>query len=317
MTTSAIFEKLALHAPHLSGRHVIPALPAFIYGTAWKKEATADLVYQALCNGFTAIDTAAQPKHYREDLVAAGISRAIKDGKINRSEVYIQTKFTSVGGQDLDNMPYDPQSPLGEQVNASVISSLKNFNFADVVKGDEMTQPYIDTLVLHSPLPTINETMDVWHTLEQYVPNEIRNLGVSNCNLFTLMDIYERAHIKPSVVQNRFYPNTKFDIGVRQFCREQNIVYQSFWTLSANPNLVWSSEAGALANQLGISPQSALYCLVLGLGNVTVLNGTKSDQHMQEDWRAVKIVKNFAQAHPEGWEKAMAGFRKLIGQPKA
>ncbi|KIW29514.1 uncharacterized protein PV07_05327 [Cladophialophora immunda] len=316
MTTSAIFEKLALHAPHLSGRYAIPALPAFIYGTAWKKEATADLVYQALCNGFTAIDTAAQPKHYREDLVAAGISRAIKDGKIKRSEVYIQTKFTSVGGQDPENMPYDPNSPLPEQVNASVMSSLKNFNFADVVKGDDTAEPYIDTLVLHSPMATISETLEVWQTLEQYVPNEIRNLGISNCNLFTLMDIYERARIKPSVVQNRFYRNAKFDIGVRQFCREQQIVYQSFWTLSANPTLVWSTEAGALANQLGISPHSALYCLVLGLGNVTVLNGTKSALHMQEDWRAVQVVKDFAQAHPEEWDKKMTGFRALIGQPK-
>ncbi|OAP61552.1 hypothetical protein AYL99_03755 [Fonsecaea erecta] len=316
MTTSAIFEKLALHAPHLSGRYVIPALPAFVYGTAWKKEATADLVYQALCNDFTAIDTAAQPKHYREDLVAAGISRAIKDGKIKRSEVYIQTKFTSVGGQDVENMPYDPKSPLPEQVNASVMSSLKNFNFADVVQGDDMAEPYIDTLVLHSPMSTIQETVEVWQTLEQYVPNEIRNLGISNCNLFTLMDIYERVRIKPSVVQNRFYPNTKFDIGVRQFCREQNIIYQSFWTLSANPKLVWSNEAGALANQLGISPQSALYCLVLGLGSVTVLNGTKSAQHMQEDWRAVKVVKDYAQSHPEQWDKTMTRFRQLIGQPK-
>ena len=314
MSTSAIFEKLALYAPHLSGRQMIPALPAFTYGTAWKKTASSDLVYQALCNGFTAIDTAAQPKHYREDLVAEGISKAIKDGKIKRSELYIQTKFTSIGGQDSKNMPFDPKDPLPEQVNASVISSLKNFNFADVVQGEDAQ--YIDTLVLHSPMPTLRETLEVWETLEQYVPNEIRNLGISNCNLFTLMDLYERARIKPSVVQNRFYPDTKFDIGLRQFCKEKNIIYQGFWTLSANPRLVWSNEVGFLANQLGMSPHSALYCLILGLGNVTILNGTKSAQHMQEDWKAVQAAKSFAESRPEEWEKVMTGFRKLIGQPK-
>lgn len=315
MTASALFEKLAIHAPHLAGKQWVPALPAFIYGTAWKKATTVDLVYQALSNGFTAIDTAAQPKHYREDLVAAGIAKAIGDGKIKRSELYIQTKFTSVGGQDPENMPYDPKGSLADQVNASVLSSLKNFNFADVVQGGEDSQ-YIDTLVLHSPMPNLNETLEVWQALEQYVPNEIRNLGISNCNLFTLMDLYERARIKPSVVQNRFYPDTKFDIGVRQFCKEKNIIYQSFWTLSANPSLVWSNEVGSLANQMHISPQSALYCLVLGLGNLTVLNGTKSAQHMQEDWDAVKTVKQFAQSHPEQWEDTMSSFRKLIGQPK-
>lgn len=314
MASSALFDKLALHAPHLSTKQF---LPAFIYGTAWKKEATTDLVYQAICNGFTAIDTAAQPKHYREDLVAAGVSRAIKEGKIRRSDLYLQTKFTSVAGQHPDNMPYDSTSTVVEQVNASVMSSLQNFNFANVVKDDEETQPYIDTLVLHSPMQTLNETLEVWQTLEQYVPNEIRNLGISNCNLFTLMDLYERSSIKPSLVQNRFYPNTKFDIGVRQFCKEKNIIYQSFWTLSANPTLVWSNVAGALANQLDINPQSALYCLVLGLGNTTILNGTKKTQHMQEDWRAIQKAKEYAESHPAEWERTMADFRKLIGQPKS
>ncbi|KIX09752.1 uncharacterized protein Z518_00833 [Rhinocladiella mackenziei CBS 650.93] len=313
MATSAIFEKLVLHAPHWSGKQF---LPAFIYGTAWKKESTTDLLYQALNNGFTAIDTAAQPKHYREDLVAAGVSRAIKDGKIKRSEIYLQTKFTSVAGQDPENMPYDENSPLVEQVAASVTSSLRHFNFANVVKDDDSAEPYIDTLVLHSALQSINETMDVWHALEQYVPNKIRNLGISNCNLFTLMDVYERSTIKPSVVQNRFYPSTKFDIGVRKFCQEKNIIYQSFWTLSANPQLTRSSEVGALASQLDISPESALYCLVLGLGNVTILNGTKSLEHMQEDWKAVPKAKEFAESYPEHWKSAMAKFRKLIGQPQ-
>jgi hypothetical protein len=56
--------------------------------------------------------------------------------------------------------------------------------------------------------------------------------------------------------------------------------------------------------------------LVLGLGNVSVLNGTKSPQHMQEDWKAVTSVKNFAHSHPDDWDKAVAAFRKLIGQPK-
>jgi diketogulonate reductase-like aldo/keto reductase len=315
MTASVLFEKLVLHAPHLTGQYASAALPAFVYGTAWKKGATSDLVYQALCNGFTAVDTAAQPKHYREDLVAEGISRAIKDRKVKRSELYIQTKFTSVAGQNPDDMPYDSKSPLQEQVNTSVISSLKNFDFGDVVPEGEDAQ-YIDTLVLHSPMPTLNETLEVWETLEQYVPGEIKNLGISNCNLFTLMDLYERARIKPSVVQNRFYPGTKFDIGVRQFCKEKRIVYQSFWTLSANPDLVWSTEVGTLADKLGISPQAALYGLVLGLGNVSILNGTKSVKHMSEDWQAAGKIREYALSHPEEWASTMTLFRKLIGQPK-
>lgn len=65
-------------------------IPAFVYGTAWKKERSADLVYQALVAGFRGIDTAAQPRHYREELVAEGLKRAIADGVVKREEVYVR-----------------------------------------------------------------------------------------------------------------------------------------------------------------------------------------------------------------------------------
>jgi diketogulonate reductase-like aldo/keto reductase len=38
--------------------------PRFIYGTAWKEDRTESLVRLALENGFRAIDTANQRKHY-------------------------------------------------------------------------------------------------------------------------------------------------------------------------------------------------------------------------------------------------------------
>ena len=53
---------------------------ALVYGTAWKREATADLVVRAIRAGFRSIDTACQPKHYREDLVGAAIARVAADG---------------------------------------------------------------------------------------------------------------------------------------------------------------------------------------------------------------------------------------------
>ncbi|RMZ87943.1 hypothetical protein DV736_g4824, partial [Chaetothyriales sp. CBS 134916] len=311
MATCALFDRLVLNAAHLKTHS---SIPAFIYGTAWKKEDTADLVYLALSNGFTAVDTAAQPKHYREDLVAAGIAKAILDGKVRRSELYLQTKFTPVHGQDRANMPYESKSAIADQVHASVLSSLRKFNFGHVSKDDEVRQPYIDTLVLHSPMPSMHETLEVWQTLEQYVPREIGNLGVSNCNLFTLIELYERARIKPVVVQNRFYASTKYDTGVRRFCQDHGIVYQSFWTLTANPALLKSAEARHLASTLSISPAAALYSLVLGLGQTTILNGTTKEQTMREDWQAVHTVAAYAESNPEAWSSLMAGFRILIGE---
>lgn len=118
-------------------------IPLQIYGTAWKKERTADLVAMALDKGFRGIDTACQPKHYNEPLVGEGIARS----GIERSELFLQTKFTPFRGQDPNNCPYDPTSSLEDQIKQSLAVSLEN------LKTD-----YLDSLVMHSPLATLEET---------------------------------------------------------------------------------------------------------------------------------------------------------------
>lgn len=65
-------------------------MPKLVYGTAWKKERTADLVYTALKAGFRGIDTAAQPKHYDEAGVAAGFKKAIAEGIVKREDVFVR-----------------------------------------------------------------------------------------------------------------------------------------------------------------------------------------------------------------------------------
>lgn len=64
-------------------------IPSLIYGTAWKKDHTRALVHQALKAGFRGVDTAAQPKHYQEDLVGQGIRDAINEGIVRRGDLYV------------------------------------------------------------------------------------------------------------------------------------------------------------------------------------------------------------------------------------
>ena len=44
-------------------------MPRIIYGTAWKKDRTGDLVVKAIQTGFRGIDTACQPKHSSDTLI--------------------------------------------------------------------------------------------------------------------------------------------------------------------------------------------------------------------------------------------------------
>lgn len=68
-------------------------IPTLMYGTAWKKKQTATLVYQAIKGGFRGIDTAAQPKHYQENLVGDGIRQAIVEGIVKRKELFVSFVF--------------------------------------------------------------------------------------------------------------------------------------------------------------------------------------------------------------------------------
>jgi len=84
-------------------------IPWIIYGTAWKKDSTAALVEQAISLGFRGIDTACQPKHYNEAGVGEGVAACQKFG-IDRSELYLQSKFTPLTGQDPAQVLYGCQS---------------------------------------------------------------------------------------------------------------------------------------------------------------------------------------------------------------
>lgn len=77
-----------------------------IYGTAWKKDRTSEYVINAVNSGFRMIDTACQPKHYNEAGVGNALNYLYQDGTIKRQDIFLQTKFTSVHGQDPTKYVY-------------------------------------------------------------------------------------------------------------------------------------------------------------------------------------------------------------------
>jgi len=68
--------------------------PAFIYGTAWKKDQTKRLVKEALAQGFRRVDTAAQPRHYQEPLVGEALREAFAEGTLERKQLYVGSTET-------------------------------------------------------------------------------------------------------------------------------------------------------------------------------------------------------------------------------
>ena len=247
-------------------------MPALLYGTAWKKERTAELVELAVSLGFRGIDTACQPKHYDEAGVGAGVAACL-GGELTREALYLQTKFTPLSGQDPARVPYPREAPLGTQIQQSCEASLANLRTS-----------YLDCLLLHSPLSTLERTLEAWSTFEELVRRGVvLSLGISNCySLEQLTGLYERASVKPRVLQNRFYAKTGYDTGLRAYCAAHDIRYQSFWTLTANPHVLKHRSLRAIAARHGVTPAQTFFRCLIHSG-IAPLTGTCTREHMQQD----------------------------------
>ena len=246
--------------------------PRIIYGTAWKKLRTEGLVRRAIRLGFRGIDTACQPKHYHEAGVGAGVAACLGEG-LGRGDLYLQTKFTPLSGQDPERIPYDASAGPAEQVAQSFEQSLRNLQTS-----------YLDCLVLHSPVADAEEMKAVWQAMEAIVEaGGARQIGISNCySLETLQRLERSVRIKPAVVQNRFYAQTGYDREIRAYCRQRGIIYQSFWTLTANPHLLAHDTMQSLASKYERTPAQVLFRYLTQI-DVVPLTGTSSPTHMRED----------------------------------
>jgi diketogulonate reductase-like aldo/keto reductase len=249
-------------------------VPRFLYGTAWKEEQTESLTELALGEGFRGIDTANQRRHYYEAAVGQAVAAAINSGLVARSDLFLQTKFTFRDGQD-HRLPYDPNAPIPMQVEQSFASSLQHLQ-TDV----------IDSYVLHGPTQHVGlgrEDWDAWRAMETiHDSGRARLLGVSNVSLEQLDALCQQARIRPRFVQNRCYAVRGWDRRVRQYCKENGIVYQGFSLLTANRQVLGSPEMQRIAKGHGRAATQIVFRFALDVGMIA-LTGTTDAGHMRAD----------------------------------
>jgi len=251
-------------------------IPSLMYGTAWKKEATTELVQLAVASGFTAIDTANQLIHYEEALVGEALQALAKKG-IERDSLFLQTKFTSVDGQG-GRAPYDPSADLTTQVSQSFDSSLNHLG-----------TDYVDSYVLHAPFQRRGlgtADWEVWTAMEGlYRAGKTKMIGVSNITGAQLAQLCEQANVKPMVVQNRCFAALGWDKAVREICQTNGIVYQGFSLLTANREVLGDPEIHAIATRINATVAQVIFRFAMLIGMLP-LTGTTNQQHMKEDLQA-------------------------------
>jgi diketogulonate reductase-like aldo/keto reductase len=270
-------------------------VPGFLYGTAWKENHTSTLVELALRAGFRGIDTANQRRHYFEAGVGQALAVAYREGLVTRADLFLQTKFTSQGGQD-HRLPYDPAAPLRDQVSQSMASSLEHL-------GTE----YVDSFILHGPASGYgwtNADAEVWEAMvQERLAGRARLLGVSNVSLRHLEQMAAAHTEAPAFVQNRCFARLGWDREVRSFCKEREIIYQGFSLLTANIEVLRHPLINDLAQQANTGPAQVVFAFAR-LAGMLPLTGTSDPVHMKQDLASLEL-----ELSPEAVEaiEALAG----------
>jgi len=255
-------------------------VPRFLYGTAWKEQATQRLTELAIRYGFRGIDTANQRRHYDEAAVGQAIAASMESGLVVRTDLFLQTKFTFRPGQD-DRLPYDPGASVAVQVEQSFASSLQH-----------LQSESIDSYLMHGPTSRAGlspEDWEAWRAMEViHDSGRVRLLGICNVSLEQLQRLCDGAQVQPRFVQNRCFARTRWDRDVRHFCALHGLHYQGFSLLTANRELLTHPALVKIAQKLGTSPSQIIFRFALDVGMIP-LTGTSDAEHMQADLEAFHL----------------------------
>ncbi|HHY96968.1 MAG TPA: aldo/keto reductase [Acholeplasma sp.] len=155
-------------------------MPQFGLGT-YKVEAgesAYETVLAALKVGYRMFDTA---KMYHNE---SDIGRAIRDSKIDRSEIFVTSKIYKLYHGDQAKIEKD------------ILDSLEKINLG-----------YIDLMLIHWPSPDPEINLKAWQVLEKfYEKGLIKAIGVSNFRIHHIDYLVKYAKIKPAMNQVECHP---------------------------------------------------------------------------------------------------------------
>ena len=154
--------------------------------------------------------------------------------------------------------------------------------------------------------------------MSSFVPSRVRCLGISNTTLPVLKAVYSHALVKPSIVQNRFYSKTGWDLQLREYCTDNGIRYEGFWVLSANQVLLDSEVVKLVASTTGIEKAVVLYTLLSDLC-IYVLNGTSREERMRSDMKDFEHLKAWKndEDNKKQWSAWLLSLDKILKDYRA
>lgn len=94
---------------------------------------------------------------------------------------------------------------------------------------------YVDNLQLHTPKVTKLPLIDTYNEMKRLVDiGKVRYLGISNCNLEQLKEVNEKVKIDFFEGVYNLECKTNEDIGILDYCKENNITFIAYQALRRN-----------------------------------------------------------------------------------
>jgi len=222
-------------------------MPSIGYGL-WKisKEDTSTKVYEAIRAGYRHFDAACD--YGNEAEVGAGIARAIADGLVRRSDLWITSKLwnTYHAPEHVELAARKSLEDLGlEYFDLYLIHfpiALRFVPFEDRYPPEWIYDPSAKNPKMEQARVPMHLT---WAAMESLVESGLaRNIGLANFNVQGVRDVLSYAKIPPAVLQVELHPyNTQSKL--MRFCREEGIVVTGFSPLGAGSykSLGWTDDS--------------------------------------------------------------------------
>ena len=217
-------------------------VPGFMYGTAWKEERTEALTARGLGGGLPR-DRHGEPA---QALLRGGRRRGAAAARRSpRDELFLQTKFTYLRGQD-HRLPYDPRAPLAD-AGAAVVRELAR---APRRRAPRLVRA---ARALRRRAAGARQDREAWGAMEALQQaGRVRLLGVSNVSREQLEALCAReAQSRRRSCRTAATRGRGWDRSVRAFCRDARHRVPGLLAAHRQPAPSSRRRGGAIARRAG------------------------------------------------------------------
>ena len=254
-------------------------IPALGFGTLIPDPIkTKEAVRISLEVGFRQFDCA--ERYRNEEQVGEAMRAVFNQGKVKRKDVFVGTKLWNNNHRPERVRPAFEASLRRLQVDyVDLYSAHTPFAFKP---GDEQDPRDNDGKVIYDDGVTLTDT---WKALESLVDEgRCKAIGLSNVNLVQLKEVFDKARIKPAVVQVESHPYLP-EWDLLDYCKMNGIVMQAFAALGhgIEPRLTDDPVIAAIAKRVNQTPAQVLLAWAVQRGTAPLTTAT-SLGHIEENF---------------------------------